>query len=219
MKRLLLIAIVLAACGKPAERKAAPPPPPARAPLLTIAEAALIIADSPDFGEYQFTRAGYTLPLKVSLMNAPARKAAADLAAAGWIRMRGDDVVLSDKAKSDRRWLVRPNGYVDIVPLAKKEFGAVTAVQATSEGADAGFTWTWNPNDVAKAFRSGEVKERFEGTKYATATLMWDGKGWSVLRIREASPARPPAPHYLGGRRPTEHCSTYQRRVLTLSMR
>ena len=37
------------------------------------------------------------------------------------------DISLTDKSRSDKRFLMRPNGLLDIVPLAKKEMGDVTA--------------------------------------------------------------------------------------------
>ena len=45
------------------------------------------------------------------------------------------------------------------------------------------FIWQWMPNEIAKSFRGGEIKSRFEGERDATATLMWDGSAWTVLRI------------------------------------
>ncbi len=146
-----------------------------------------LIANSSDFSEYQFTNAAYTLPMKRSAMNEPARSAARELAAGKWIRFNGDDVELTPKAAGDKRFLVRPNGYVDIVPIAKKDFGSVTAVRLNQDGTvSADFDWRWIPNEVGQAFRSGLVRERFDATQHATAKLMWDGKSWTVLRIDEA---------------------------------
>jgi hypothetical protein len=189
MKRFLIALVVIGlACHggeKPITTSTAPakpksPPPP------SAAAAKDIIANSSDFSEYQFTNAAYTLPMKKSAMNEPALKAAQELASAKWIRFSGDAVLLMEKASSDRRFLVRPNGYVDLVPIAKKDFAVVTSVRPNRDGTvSAEFEWRWIPNDVGQSFRSGLVKERFATTQHATAKLMWDGKAWTVLRIDE----------------------------------
>lgn len=194
MRRVVALVLLAFACGrgeppKPAEQpaRAAPPPLPPAA-----AEAKEIIASSPEWSEFEFTHAAWTLPMKRSLMNDPARAAAADLARAGWIRIAGDEVVLTAKALGDKRWLVRPNGYVDIVPLAKKELIAVTAVRPAPDGtATAELSWRWLPNEIGSAFRSGVVHDRLASTHAARATLLHDGSGWTVLRI--VTSASPPS--------------------------
>lgn len=183
MKRAIAVLALAVACGKgevpkPAEPAAKAPPPPA------AAEAKRLIASSPEWSEFDFTNAAYTLPMKRSQMNGPARAAATDLANAGWIRLAGDDVVLTGKAKSDKRFLVRPNGYVDIVPLGKKDLVDVTSVTANPDGtAAAHLTWRWIANDVGAAFRSGLVFDRMTATHRARATLLHDGSAWTVLKI------------------------------------
>lgn len=189
MKRLLmaLVLIVLACNGgeKPVTTSAAPAKPKSPAPP-TAAAAKDAIANSSEFSEYQFTNAAYTLPLKRSAMNEPARNAAQELESAKWIRFGGDDVLLTEKASSDKRFLVRPNGYVDLVPIAKKEFGVVTGVRSNPDGTvSADFEWRWIPNELGQSFRSGLVRERFDTAQHASAKLMWDGKTWAVLRIDE----------------------------------
>lgn len=160
-----------------AEAAKIPPPPDA-------AGAAALISSSAEFSEFEFTNAGYSLPLRVSAMNAPARAVANELAASGWISMKSDQVVLSSKAESDRRWLVRPNGVVDIVPLAKKEFVAIAALERQTDGAVAAtFSWRWLPNDIGQVFHRSVLKDRFAGERRGVATLMWDGANWIVLRI------------------------------------
>ena len=194
MTRLLLaclFALLVACNGKAPEHGAAtdsataaprPPAPP------EAAAAATLIAESAEFSEFEFTNAGYSLALKSSAMNAPARAVAKELAAAGWISFRGDDVVLAKKAEGDRRWLVRPNGFVDIVPLAKKEFIAVTGLEPQNDGTvAAAFSWRWIPNDIAQAFHQSELYQRYDGDRRTTATLMWDGSHWTVLRITKLS--------------------------------
>lgn len=182
----LLLTLALTGCGQPEQKpaatataaKPATPPP-------TAAEAQSIVADSPDFGEYEFTNAAYTLPMSRAAMNEPARAAANDLRRAGWISFSGDGVVLTSKAKNDKRFVVRPNGFVDIVPLAKKEFVSVDGVKPNSDGSVAvDFTWKWLPNDVGTAFRAGPVHDRFEGPQKATATIVRSGGSWMILRFR-----------------------------------
>lgn len=178
----LLIALLFVACSKPAavEKpavKPAPTPP-------TLAEAKQIIESSSDFSEFEFTNSAFTLPMKRSMMlNDPTRNAARDLQKAGWIDFSGDDVVLR-KAATDRRFITRPNGYVDIVPLAKKEMGEVTAVRETSEGVDADFNWKWITNEIGSSFKAGPLYDRYATPKQGTATLYHDGGKWAILRIR-----------------------------------
>jgi len=188
LPQCLTLALVAVSCERAREAPAPPDPQPpaiARAsPPPDIAAAGRIIAESAEFGEFEFTSAALSLPLQTSMMNEPARAAAKDLAAAGWIAMSDGSVKLSDKAATDRRFITRPNGFVDMVPLAKKEFLGVSALKPQSDGTvTAEFTWQWMPNEIAKSFRGGEIKSRFEGERDATATLMWDGSAWTVLRI------------------------------------
>ena len=172
-----------AGCGEapspqPAAEQSAPVPvaPP------SIDQARSLLEASPEFSDYQFTRAAYSLPMKRSAMNEPARTAAASLRKAGWIALSGDEVVLSEKAKNDRRFIVRPNEVVDLVPLAKKELTGVTAVRASAAAAEplVDFEWRWVPNEIGSLFPN-----RYEGTQKATATLLRDGEAWVVLRIEE----------------------------------
>lgn len=181
MKSLACLALLLlVVCSRKepattAEAKPAAPPPP------TADEARKVIQSSMAFGEYEFTDASYSLPIAGSMMNEPQRAAARDLARAGWLKLEhSGDATLTEKARNDKRFLVRPNGILDIVPLAKKEMGSVVAVRAEPDGTvAAGFTWSWIPNDVAIAF----LRQQFAGTREATATLMHDGTQWTVLKI------------------------------------
>lgn len=185
MKRLLAIAMLFVACSQEqpatttttttAETKAPGLAPPANE------DARKIIQSSMEFGEYQFTDAAYSLPVSHAAMNEPQRAAARDLATAGWITVDGTgDVMLSDKARTDKRFLLRPNGILDIVPLAKKEMDGVQAVRANPDGtADADFTWHWIPNEVGGAF----LRNQFEGPRNATANLFVENGEWKVLKI------------------------------------
>jgi hypothetical protein len=192
MKKLLTILpiLLLAACGHesgPPQNATAPAssaPPPSVA-LPTKDEAAAVIRESAEFGDFQFTFSSFSLPVQRSMMNAPALAGAQELKDAGWIAFDGSgNAVLTAKSKDDRRFLVRPNGFIDIVPLAKKEFGEVASVERTTDGnAAVEFSWRWIPNEVGSAFKSGLIKERFSTDHKARATLMQDGGKWTVLLI------------------------------------
>lgn len=188
MKRILLILLFTAACTseKPAIADAeAAKPKPATPPPPTAAQARELIAGSADFGEYEFTNAGFTLPVSGAAMNEPARASARELTAAGWLAMdTNGDISLTDKSRSDKRFLLRPNGLLDIVPLARKEMGEVTSVRANEDGTViADFTWRWIANEVGTAFRTGLVRDRFAAEQEGSATLMWDGAAWTTLKI------------------------------------
>jgi len=188
MRRLLAIAMLLVACSRhetggaagsqPADSRQAkslPLHPP------SADDARKIIQSSMEFGEFQFTDAAYTLPVSHSAMNEPQRAAAKALAQAGWVALDGaGDVMLSDKSRTDKRFLLRPNGLLDIVPLAKKEMGGVAAVRANGDGTvSADFTWRWLANEVGSSF----LRNQYEGTHNATATLFRENGEWRVLKI------------------------------------
>ncbi len=169
MKRFLAL-LLFAACSKPA-----PPAPPAKPALpaqLSVAAAQSLIENAPELGDYQFTNASFTIAQKKSAMNPLMLEGAKKLAAAKWIRIEGDRVELTPKAQADKRFLVRSNGFIDLVPLAKKELIAVTAVR--QDAAD--FTWKWVPNELGATLGQPPA-----GEQKATAKLMWDGSSWTVL--------------------------------------
>ncbi|HEX2831546.1 MAG TPA: hypothetical protein VHW00_00945 [Thermoanaerobaculia bacterium] len=186
MKRLLVLLVLLTACGgseppaapKPAAETPATPPPP------SAAETRALIANSAEFGEFEFTNAAFTTPVNLATASEPVRASAKELAAAGWISIDGGTVALTEKSRGDKRFLMRENGILDVVPLAKKEMGDVRNVQANPDGtATADFTWTWNANEVGSAFRSGTLYERYHTPRTSKATLIWDGTSWSVLKM------------------------------------
>jgi hypothetical protein len=183
---VVLVAFLAVACGgeraipPPAEstavevvRASLPPPPP-------VEDAARIVSGSAEFSDYQFTRAAFTLPMKEPAMTPEVRVTSRALVKAGWIGIDGDaNVVLTDQAKNDKRFLVRPNGFLDIVPMAKKEFIGVEAVHVNPEGQPlVDFRWKWVPNEIGAL-----AGDRYSGEQLAIATLLWDGSQWSVLRI------------------------------------
>jgi hypothetical protein len=185
MKRMLVTLFLAVACSneKPIEettapKPAAPPPPTAQA-------ARDLIASSAEFGEYEFTNAGYTTPVSGATMNEPARIAARELAADGWLSIdETGDIALTQKSRGDKRFLLRPNGLLDIVPLAKKEMGDVQSVQAAPDGTvTVDFTWRWIANEVGQSFKTGLVHDRFAASQDGRATLMWDGTSWVILKI------------------------------------
>jgi hypothetical protein len=98
--------------------------------------------------------------------------------------------VLETKAQSDRRWLVRPNGFVDIVPIAKKSLTDVTGVSPQPDGnMKAKLCWQWIPNEIGSAFKSGLVRERFDAAHCAVALLQpAEGGGWEVLLVEPDPP-------------------------------
>lgn len=156
---------------------------PQTSPPPTAAEAREIIANSPELSEHQFTNAGWTAPINPGLMSAPVRDEARDLAAAGWISFE-NEIGLTEKSRGDKRFVLRPNGLLDVVPLAKKEMGAVIATRNNADGTiAAGFDWKWIPNEVGSSFKKGPVHDRFAAPQRSTATLMWDGTSWIVLKI------------------------------------
>ena len=185
---VIALALLIAACSSEqpattttasAEQQPATPTPP------SAQQARDLIADSSTFSEFEFTNAAVSMPVSGVAMNDATRDLAKQLAAAGWITMENTgDVALNDKSRSDKRFLLRENGLLDVVPLAKKEMGNVTAVRANPDGtATADFTWKWVPNEVGTAFKSGVVHDRFAATQDAAASMMWNGSEWVVLSI------------------------------------
>ncbi len=83
---------------------------------------------------------------------------------------------------------MRPNGFVDIVPIAKKELTEVSSINPQPDGnLKANLCWQWIPNEVGSAFKSGLVRERIEAMHCAIADLQpaADG-GWEVLLVEPA---------------------------------
>ena len=185
MKRTIVALALLAACSseKPTTTSAAQP----AATPPTPAQARAIIEKSGEFSQHEFTNAAISLPVAGSSMNAPTRDLAKQLAAAGWLAIDGaGDIMLSDKSRSDKRFILRENGLLDIVPLAKKELGDVTAVRTNADGTvNADFTWHWIPNEVGATFTTGTIHDRFAGTQRATANLMWNGTVWAMISVEK----------------------------------
>lgn len=186
-----MLAFITIGCGgdqrEPATAAAAAPTPRALA-LPSPQEAAKLIEEAPEFGDFQFTYASWSVPLKREALNENTRKTVDELRSAGWLGYDGDgDVVLSAKAQNDRRFLVRPNGTVDIVPLAKKELVSVESVEpAPQDQALVTFMWKWLPNEVGSALKSGLIHQQLNTPHRATAKLMRSGDAWMLLNIETA---------------------------------
>jgi hypothetical protein len=187
MRHLLIaLAFTLAACSneqpaatataEAAKPKAVQTPP-------TTQQAREIIEKSAELSEHRFTSAGWTAPMTVSMMSAPVRDEAKQLEAAGWIKL-GKEIELTEKTGGDKRFNVRLNGLIDIVPIAKKEMGDVASVTPNSDGTlSAPFQWKWVPNEVGAAFQSGPTHDRLAAPQESKATFLWDGEAWTVLKI------------------------------------
>ncbi|MHB0969750.1 MAG: hypothetical protein ACYC7A_16190 [Thermoanaerobaculia bacterium] len=193
---ILLSALILAGCGGasespgPATETAAAPAsaaPPSVA-LPSAADAAKIIGDSAEWSDYQFTYSSWSFQLGTPIAHPTTRQLAEDLATAGWLRVTPDGMIeLTAKAKSDKRFLVRSNNSLDIVPMAKKELVGVTSVDANSDGtARADVRWKWVANEVGSSFRSGFIKERYDAPQVAIATLEPAESGWKVRSVEPA---------------------------------
>lgn len=156
-----------------------------RAAAPTPAEAAALLENSPELGEYEFTNAGWTTPTSGAAMSAPVRAEATQLAAAGWIAIDAvGDIALTAKSRNDKRFLLRQNGILDVVPLAKKQFGEVTDVRNLGGEVTVDFTWKWVPNEVGQAFKTGPTADRYATTKEARAELVHDGTKWVITQIK-----------------------------------
>ena len=184
----LLALALLAACSsespEPITTQSAAQPKTAAAPP-NAQQARAIIEKSAELGQHEFTNAAVSLPVAGSSMNEPTRAIARQLAAAGWLEIDGaGDIMLTDKSRGDKRFLLRENGLLDIVPLAKKEMGNVTAVRANPDGSvNADFSWRWVPNEIGSVFTTGPLHDRFTKTNEASANLMWNGSEWMMIQV------------------------------------
>jgi hypothetical protein len=191
MYRLLIALLLFAACGgeQPAGTTPEAAAPRRQAPPAAE-EARELIESSPSFSEFEFTSAGLSLPVDGSRLSPPSRTTVRELAESDWLELDSSgNVALTDRSGGDRRFILRPNGILDIVPLARKEMGEVEAVRENADGTvDADFTWRWLPNEVGSALQTGPIAERFAATQYATASLIWNGTEWTMLKIERRQP-------------------------------
>jgi hypothetical protein len=187
---LLLTVLTLSNCGqRETDRDEQAPETPQRTalPPPTPEEAAEIVTKAPEFSDFRFTSVTLSIPAQESMMHSQMRSYVRDLEQAGWLRVdRTGTVVLTDKARSDSRWVERPNQFFDIAPLARKELVEVTSVNPAEGGAvNVDFTYEWVQNATGAALQSGLLREILDSHHYATATLQDFGDGWEVYIIRE----------------------------------
>lgn len=118
-------------------------------------------------------------------MNEAHRRTVQELREAGWLAIDGDgNAVLTERAKNNKRFLVRSNASLDIVPLAKKEIVAVSAPQLLPDGkAQVTIDWRWLPNEIGSALKTGLVAQVFAKPHRAKAMLMASDGAWTVLII------------------------------------
>ena len=187
-RALLLSTLLLAACAETPESTTPAGTAAPQAVLPSPDEAAKLITDAPEFADFQFTYASWSVPLKKEALNENTRRTVEELRSAGWLGFDGDgNVVLAERAQNDRRFLVRSNGTLDIVPLAKKELITVESVVAAPQGqAAATFTWKWVPNEVGAALKSGLIHQQLNTPHRATARFMRSGDGWMLLILEPA---------------------------------
>ena len=183
MRRFFLALLLLAACSK--EPTTTTEAPKTQTPPPNAAQARELIAKSAELSELEFTSAGWSAPVSSSSMSPTTKAEAQELADAGWLAFdAAGDLSLTERSGPDKRFILRENGILDVVPIAKKEMGDVTAVRQSPDGTVvADFTWKWMPNEVGASFKTGPVHDRLEGTQNATATFMWDGTNWMLLKI------------------------------------
>lgn len=193
MKRTIActaVLFLLACTGEQSTTSTAPQTSTAQPALTppTPQQAREIIEPSPEYSDFQFTWTAYSIPLRKSMMNDATKQTAKELESAGWIEFQRDDLIPSIKASKDKRFIVRPNGFMDIVPLAKKEFGEVTSVNPLPDGnVAAEFNWKWIRNEVGQSFKTGPVRDRFAAPHVGRATLMPNQGKWEVLIIEPVS--------------------------------
>ena len=195
MKRigiLLLLIVSLGACSsdEPAATNTTTSSESAAAAASTAPptaeQARAMIEKSSEFSQHEFTFASVSMPASGAAMNANSRDLAKQLAAGGWLSIDpgSNDVMLTEKSRGDKRFILRENGLLDIVPLARKELGTVEAVRKNPDGTvTVDFNWKWLPNEVGQSFKTGAVHDRFAAPQNAKATLMWNGTEWVMLSV------------------------------------
>lgn len=191
MKRAIAILLLLTACSseEPAstnestatESQAAG----ATAPPPSAEQARAMIEKSSEFSQHEFTFAAVSLPVSGAAMNEATRAKARQLADAGWLSFDGaNDIMLTEKSRRDKRFILRENGLLDVVPLAKKEMGTVEGVRANPDGTvSVDFNWKWVPNEVGQSFKTGPEHDRFAAPQKARAGLIWNGTEWVMLSV------------------------------------
>jgi hypothetical protein len=186
---LLLILALLAGCGGgetgTSSETNAPEAAAEPVQLPSPEEAQKVIASSPAWSDHQFSQAAWSLPLGQPIAHPTTMSIAKDLESSGWLVVDGTDrVVLTDRAMRDKRFLVRENNVVEMVPLARKEIDEVTDVRAGDGGEiEADIRWRWVANEIGASFRSGFLKERYEAPQLSTARMRRAGESWAVITV------------------------------------
>lgn len=162
-----------------ASKSSLPPPTPT--------EAKDIIANSAEWSDFMFTSGTWTIPTSTAGMHEKTKAMTDQLVDAGWIRYEQSEVILTDKGFNDKRFVMRPNNVIDIMPLATKSILDVTKIEPGDEP-KVHFTWRWKPNEIGASLESGMFADRFAKTFKATATLYRVKDKWSVFSVRSADP-------------------------------
>lgn len=192
MKRAIAILLLLTACGskEPAatnESTAADSAAATAAKPPTAEEARAMIEKSSEFSQHEFTFAAVSMPVAASASTQTSRTIANQLRDGGWLSFDSmGDLMLTEKSRSDKRFILRENGLLDVVPLAKKEMGNVEGVRTNPDGSvSVDFTWKWVPNEVGQSFTTGPIHDRFAAPQNARASLMWNGTEWVMLSVEK----------------------------------
>ncbi|HYH09873.1 MAG TPA: hypothetical protein VEK11_22685 [Thermoanaerobaculia bacterium] len=192
MKRAIAILLLLTACSsdEPAATNTTTASESAAAAASTAPptadQARALIEKSGEFSQHEFTFASVSMPVSGAAMNEATRATARQLVDAGWLSLDPgtNDIMLTEKSRGDKRFILRENGLLDVVPLAKKEMGTVEAVRKNPDGTlTVDFNWKWLPNEVGQSFKTGAVHDRFAATQNAKANLMWNGTEWVMLSV------------------------------------
>ena len=176
---------VLLGCG-PSETSTGPVASPAPSALAAPKneEIVQIVGESPEWSDYESPSSAWSFAIDVKAINPLVRANADDLAKAGWIVIGKERVTLSDKARTDPRFLTRPNGFIDVVPIAKKEIASVDLNTKSGEVVICDLTWTWRANEVGSAFVSDPLHAKLTSPQYATVELRPYKGRWGVWEIR-----------------------------------
>ncbi|MGA7614710.1 MAG: hypothetical protein WBX15_05950 [Thermoanaerobaculia bacterium] len=146
-----------------------------------------MILAAPEWSDYDFSEAAWTLPMDRPIENPITLQMAKDLQAAGWIVLESTQrIALTTRALNDRHFIARPSGVVEMVPMAVKEFDGVETVRPAEDGNVAvDFKWHWNPNAVGASFKSGFLHDRYTTPREGTAILQPSNGKWKVWLIQD----------------------------------
>ncbi|HXI11800.1 MAG TPA: hypothetical protein VNM92_04055 [Thermoanaerobaculia bacterium] len=184
-----ILLCALLGCGGPESRTATvalPETPALAAP--ENGEIMRIVGESPEWSDYQSPSSAWSFATDVKAMNPQVRANAEDLAKAGWIVIGKERVTLSEKSRSDPRFLARTNGFIDVVPIATKEVVSVDSIKMEGDRVFCNLTWSWRANEVGSAFASEPLHARLTALQYAAVELRASKGQWSVWEISARAP-------------------------------